>query len=95
MNTAEIVKLLAQRFDLTQKEARDFLDSYTRAIAEQMLKRRNVIVRGYGTYGVKEVPARRSYVPSLKAVCDIPAHRKIFFRAARRLKEEVAAWRPQ
>lgn len=92
MTTSELVKQLAQRLRISQRQARELLDLHTQAIIRQMLQGKNVIQRNFGTFGIKEIPARRAYVPAKKTVCDIPAHRRMFFRASNKLKEFVAAW---
>ncbi len=92
MVTKEIIQLLSKRLNISQVEAKNLLELQIRAITRHLQQRHSVIVRNFGTVGVKEVPARRSYIPSAKSLCEIPAHRKIFFRAAAKLKDFVKNW---
>ncbi|MDH3354472.1 MAG: HU family DNA-binding protein [Chromatiales bacterium] len=94
MVTKEIVKLLSERLNISQRQAKDLLELQVKAITSHLQRRHNIITRDFGTVGIKEVPARRAYIPSEKILCEIPAHQKIFFRAANKLKELVKSWRP-
>ena len=94
MVTKEIIKLLSERLNISQREAKELLELQIKAITNHLKRRHNVIMRNFGTVGVKDVPARRAYIPSEKTICEIPAHQKLFFRAANKLKELVKSWRP-
>ena len=94
MVTKEIIKLLSVRLNISQREARDLLELQISSLTKHLNRRHNVIVRGFGTVGIKDVPARRAYIPSEKTLCEIPAHQKIFFRAASKLKDLVKNWMP-
>jgi len=93
MVTKEIIQLLSKRLNITQKQAKELLELQIKSISSHLQKRHNVIMRNFGTVGVKDVPARRAYIPSEKTICEIPAHPKLFFRAANKLKEFVKHWR--
>ncbi len=92
MVTKEIIKLLSERLHISQREARNLLELQVTAITRHLQRRHNVIMRNFGTMGIKDMPTRRAYIPSEKSVCEIPAHQKLFFRAANRLKEFVKNW---
>jgi nucleoid DNA-binding protein len=95
MVTKEIIKLLSQRLGISQRQAKELLELQIKAISSHLHQRDNVILRNFGTVGVKDVAARRGYIPSRKTVCEIPARQKIFFRAANKLKEFVSEWTPK
>lgn len=92
MVTKEIIQLLSKRLNISQKQAKELLELQLKAISRHLQQRHNVIMRNFGTFGVKDVPARRAYIPSKKRVCEIPAHQRLFFRAASKLKEFVKNW---
>ena len=89
MTTAELVKALAKRTGVSQKQARTILDSYIAAITRQLAEKNSVILRNFGTFGIKEVAERRAYVPAKKSLCLIPAHQKLHFKPAKSLKQDV------
>ncbi len=90
MTTAELVRALAKRMGVSQKQARTLLDGYVAAISRQLAQKNAVILRGFGSFSVKQIPEKRSYVPSEKSLCLIPAHDKLHFKPAKSLKEEVS-----
>jgi len=89
MTTSELVKALAERLGVSQRQARTMLDGYTAAISRQLGAKNSVIIRNFGSFNIKEVPEKRSYVPAKSSHCLIPAHLKLHFKAAKNLKEEV------
>ncbi len=90
MTTAELVKALAKRLGVSQKQARTLLDGYIGAITRQLAQKNSVILRNFGSFSVKDVAEKRAYVPAKKSLCLIPAHQKLHFKPAKRLKEEVS-----
>ena len=75
---------------VSQQKARTLLDAYIDAIKRQLDKKNSVVLLNFGTFSVKEVPEKRSYVPAKKSVCLIPAHSKLAFKAAKKLRDEVS-----
>ena len=94
MTTAELVRALAERMGVTQKQARSLLDGYVAAITRQLAQKNTVILRNFGSFSVKEVPEKRAYVPSEESLCTIPAHDKLHFKPAKSLKEEASEAHP-
>ncbi len=90
MTTAELTKALAARMGVSQQKARTLLDAYIDAIKRQLDKKNSVVLLNFGTFSVKEVPEKRSYVPAKKSLCLIPAHSKLAFKAAKKLRDEVS-----
>ena len=90
MTTAELVKALAERLGVSQRQARTLLDGYVAAITRQLAEKNTVILRNFGSFSVKQIPEKRSYVPSQQTVCTIPAHDKLHFKTAKGLKDELS-----
>ena len=89
MTTAELVKSLAKRLNISQKQARSLLDSYVDAITHQLLEKNTVMLRNFGSFTVKDIAEKRAYVPAKKSLCIIPAHQKLHFKPAKSLKDGV------
>lgn len=89
MTTAELVKALAARLKLNQQESRSLLDSYIAAINSQLAQNHSVTLRNFGSFTVKEVAEKRAYLPSFRSYCLIPAHHKLEFKAAKKLRADV------
>ena len=94
MTTADLVRALAKRLGVSQKQARTMLDGYVGAITRQLAQKNSVILRNFGSFSVKQVAEKRSYVPAKKSLCLIPAHDKLHFKPAKGLKEEVSEVAP-
>lgn len=89
MTTSELVKALSERLGVSQRQARTLLDGYTAAISRQLGDKNSVIIRNFGSFNIKEIPEKLSYVPAKSSHCLIPAHLKLHFKPAKKLKEEV------
>lgn len=90
MTTAELVKALAERLTISQRQARSLLDVYTGTIGRQLAEKNTVILRNFGSFSIKEVAEKHGYVPAKGAHCLIPAHNKLHFKAAKKLRQEVS-----
>lgn len=89
MNTSELVKALAARLQLNQRDSRSLLDSYIAAISRQLAQKHSVTLRNFGSFTVKKVAEKRAYLPSFSSYCIIPAHHKLEFKASKRFRADV------
>lgn len=89
MTNAELIKNLAQRMAISQKQARALLEGYTRAIVQQLQLRNTVVLRNFGSFSTKEVAEKKSYLPATDQHTVIPAHSRVHFKPAPHLKEAV------
>lgn len=89
MTAAELVKALAQRLGVSQLQARQLLDGYLAAIGRQLRERNTVVLRNFGSFSLREVPEKRAYLPSRREFCVIPAHQKLYFKPAEKLRQAV------
>jgi nucleoid DNA-binding protein len=91
MTTGEIVKQLASRMGITQVEAKKIVETLFSEIALHLAQDKNIILRDFGTFGCKQVPQQRRLLPGTNNLCDIPSHKKLFFRTAKKLKGQLNA----
>ncbi|MDZ7289865.1 MAG: HU family DNA-binding protein [candidate division KSB1 bacterium] len=94
MTTTEMIKTLATRLKITQREARRHLRNLFTAISERLQEGESVRLRGFGTLGTTENTTPRTYDASLKEFVPPPEKIKIFFRPYRRLTDLVKERRP-
>ncbi len=66
------------------------LDAYVCSIKRHLDKKHSVVLRNFGTFSIKEVAEKRGYVPAKQSICLIPAHSKLTFKAAKKLRDEVS-----
>ncbi|MDH5518760.1 MAG: HU family DNA-binding protein [Gammaproteobacteria bacterium] len=95
MTTTEVIKLLSIRLQISQAEARRCLLQELEIISTHMNAESQVVLRRFGTFGVKQTAARKTYLPSEKKYYITPARTVPFFRAAQGLKDFVKSWKPE
>lgn len=91
MNKTELIAVVAEKADVTQKEAELILTAITDTIAETLATGEKVVVTGFGTFEVRHRVARKGRDPRTGAEIDIPAQRSPAFRAGKGLKDAVKA----
>lgn len=89
MTTSELVKALAERLAVSQRQARALLDLYIAAITRQLGDHNSVTLRNFGTFTIKTVAAKEVFLPARSERCLIPAHHKLDFKGAKKLRDEV------
>ena len=85
MNKAELVEVVAKN-TCTKKEAQTAVESVLDAIRGSLKKKEPVAISGFGTFKVKETKARQGRNPKTGETIQIPAKKKIAFKASKELK---------
>jgi DNA-binding protein HU-beta len=89
MNKGELVKVLAEKTDLSQKDVKTVVDAFIETIGESLKKGEEVRLIGFGTFYVKERKARTGIKPGTKEKIKIPAKKIPGFRPGSELKKLV------
>lgn len=90
MNKSELVASIAQKSNLTKKDAETALNSFIASVEEALSSGEKVQLVGFGTFEVRERKAREGRNPrNPKEVIKIPASKAPVFRAGKALKEIV------
>ena len=90
MNKSELVASIAQKSNLTKKDAETALNSFIASVEEALASGKKVQLVGFGTFEVRERKAREGRNPrNPKEVIKIPASKAPVFRAGKALKEVV------
>ena len=90
MNKSELIVALAQKADLTKKDAEKALAAVIDTITEAVSNGDKVQLVGFGSFEVKQREARVGRNPKTKEAIEIPATRVPVFKAGRALKDSVA-----
>jgi len=85
MNKAQLVAKIAEQTS-TKKQAADIVDTVLNSIRESLKRREDVAISGFGTFRVKQTKARMGRNPKTGEAIQIPAKKKIAFRASKDLK---------
>lgn len=90
MNKTELVAEIAAKAGLSKKDAEKALNAATEAITETLKKGDKVALVGFGTFDVKNRPARTGRNPKTKETIQIAASRVPQFKAGKALKDVIA-----
>lgn len=89
MNKVELVTKMAEKSNLTKKEAALALDAFIESVEEALENREKVQLVGFGTFEAKRREARKGRNPQTKEEITIPASTVPAFKAGKELKERV------
>ena len=90
MNKTELVSLIAEKADITKKDAEKTLVAVLDSIEETLVKGDKVQLVGFGTFEVRERAARTGRNPQTGADITIPAARVPAFKPGKALKDAVS-----
>ena len=89
MNKTELIKSIATKAELTNKQATAALDAITTSITEALKDGDKVSLLGFGTFELKTRPARTGKNPATGEAIQIAEKRVPSFNAGKALKEAV------
>lgn len=91
MNKAELVAVMAEKAEISKKDAEKALKAFTEVVAEEMKKGEKVQLVGFGTFEVSERAARTGRNPQTGAEMTIAASKAPRFKAGKALKDMLNA----
>ena len=91
MNKAELVAAMAEKAELSKKDAEAALKAFTDVVAEELKKGEKVQLVGFGTFEVSERAARTGKNPQTGAEIKIAACKAPKFKAGKALKDMLNA----
>ncbi len=89
MNKAELIAAVAEKADLSKKDAEKAVKALTDVISEELVKGEKIQLVGFGTFEVSERAAREGRNPRSGEVMNIPASRTPKFKAGKALKDLI------
>lgn len=90
MNKSELIASIAEKSNLTKKDAEQALNGFLSTVEETLANGEKVQLVGFGTFEVRERKAREGRNPrNPEEVIKIPASKAPVFRAGKALKETV------
>ncbi len=91
MNKAELVAVMAERAEISKKDAERALKAFTEVVAEEMKKGEKIQLVGFGTFEVSTRAARTGRNPQSGKEMTIPASKAPKFKAGKALKDMINA----
>ena len=89
MNKGEFLKALEEKTGLSKNDAKKAYDSFVEIVTETLKKGEKIQLLNFGTFEVKDVPAKVGINPQTKEKVDIPACKKPVMKMSSALKKEL------
>ena len=89
MNRMELVAAIAEKTELSKKDAEKALKAFTDVAAEELKKGEKIQLVGFGTFEVSERAAREGRNPQTGEAMQIAASKSPKFKAGKALKDAL------
>ena len=91
MNKTELIAVVAEKAELSKKDAEKAIKAFTDAVSEELVKGGKIQLVGFGTFEVAERAAREGRNPKTGETMPIAASKTTKFKAGKALKDMVNA----
>ena len=89
MNKTELSAAVAEKAEISKKDAEKAVKAFTDAVAEELAKGGKVQLVGFGNFEVSERPAREGRNPRTGETMTIAASKTPKFKPGKALKDEI------
>ena len=89
MNTNDLVARLAENWDMTQDNTRDFVDLVVQNISDNLAQGNDFTIPELGTFGTHTRDRQKSYNPHDETYMMLPPKRVIDFTAGKGLQDDL------
>ena len=89
MNKTELLAAVAEKAEISKKDAEKAVKAFTDAVAEELAKGGKVQLVGFGNFEVSERPAREGRNPRTGETMTIAASKTPKFKPGKALKDEI------
>ena len=87
MNKTEFISAIAEKAELSKKDAEKALKAFTDVVEEELKKGEKIQLVGFGTFEVSERAAREGRNPQTGETMEIKASKTPKFKAGKALKD--------
>ena len=87
MTKANIVELIAEKNGMTAKDVKIIVEHLLEEIKSCLSENKHLEIRGFGTFRVKTLKARKARNPKTNTEVSVPAKKKAVFKVSRDLNE--------
>ena len=91
MNKSDLIDALAEKENLTEKQAKDTINWIFNGFTDALKKGDRIEIRGFGSYSVKAYKAYAGRNPKTGVVVNVQPKKLPFFKVGKELKEMVNA----
>ena len=89
MNKSELITSMAEKAELSKKDAEKALNAFTDSVEEALVKGDKVQLVGFGSFEVRERAERKGRNPQTKSEIVIPASKAPVFKVGKALKDSI------
>jgi len=89
MNKSELIAKIADKAELTKKDAEKALNAFVDSVTEGLKAGEKIVLVGFGSFETKKRAARKGKNPQTGAIIDIPAATVPTFKVGKALKDAV------
>ena len=89
MNKTELIAAMAEKAEISKKDAEKALKAFTDTVAEELVKGEKIQLVGFGTFEVSERAAREGRNPKSGEPMKIAASKSPKFKAGKALKDMI------
>ena len=89
MNKTELIAAIAEKTELSRKDAEKALKAFTEVVEEELKKGEKIQLVGFGTFEVSERAARKGRNPQTGETMQIAASKSPKFKAGKALKDAI------
>ena len=90
MNKTELVAAIAEKANLSKKDAEKAIAAFTETVTDALKAGDKIQLVGFGTFEVRERAARTGINPQTKQTITIAASKNPVFKAGKAFKDAVA-----
>lgn len=89
MNKSELVAAIAEKAEISKKDAEKALAAFIDTVGTQLKKGNKIQLVGFGTFEIRKRAARTGINPQTKKTIKIAASKNPVFKAGKALKDAV------
>ena len=89
MNKSQLIKSVAEKSDLSQKQVSEVLNLLESTLIESLKAGEKIQLSGFGTFEVRERAERKGRNPKTGEVVSVPACKYLAFVSAKAVKETL------
>lgn len=89
MNKTELIDAVAQATELSKVASSKAVDAVLAAIGKSLRNGESVVLTGFGTFSVRERPARSGHNPKTGQPMEIDASKTPIFKAGKTLRDGI------
>ena len=89
MNTRDFIKALADKLQISQKDAAKLIDDTSAVIRETVISEGNLTIQNLGKFQLKKTESRESFIPALGKKALVPPKQSLLFTPSETLKARL------